>query len=302
MAISRSQLAKELEPGLNALFGMEYSRYESQHAEIFETESSDRAFEEETMIVGFGNAKTKTEGQGVAYDSASEGFTSRYSHETIALAFALTEEAIEDNLYDRLGARYTKALARSMAHTKQVKAASVLNNAFSSSFTGGDGVALVSTAHPLSGGGTFSNRPSTYSDLNETSLEDALISVSTFVDDRNMVIALQGKKLVVPPQLQFVVDRLLQTPGRVSTSDNDINAIKNMGMVSEGYTVNNFLTDNDAWFLMTDCPDGFKHFERSPLSTSMEGDFDTGNVRFKARERYSFGFSNPRAVFASQGA
>ena len=302
MAISRSQLAKELEPGLNALFGMEYARYESQHAEIFETESSDRAFEEETMIVGFGNAKTKTEGQGVAYDSASEGFTSRYSHETIALAFALTEEAIEDNLYDRLGARYTKALARSMAHTKQVKAASVLNNAFSSSFTGGDGVALVSTAHPLSGGGTFSNRPSTYSDLNETSLEDALISVSTFVDDRNMVIALQGKKLVVPPQLQFVADRLLQTPGRVSTSDNDINSIKNMGMVSEGYTVNNFLTDNDAWFLMTDCPDGFKHFERSALSTSMEGDFDTGNVRFKARERYSFGFSNPRAVFASQGA
>ena len=302
MAISRSQLAKELEPGLNALFGMEYNRYEQQHSEIFETESSDRAFEEETMIVGFGNAKTKTEGQGVAYDSASEGFTSRYSHETIALAFALTEEAIEDNLYDRLGARYTKALARSMAHTKQVKAASVLNNAFSSSFTGGDGVALVSTAHPLSGGGTFSNRPSTYSDLNETSLEDALISVSTFVDDRNMVIALQGKKLVIPPQLQFVVDRLLQTPGRVSTSDNDINSIKNMGMVSEGYTVNNFLTDNDAWFLMTDCPDGFKHFERSALSTSMEGDFDTGNVRFKARERYSFGFSNPRAVFASQGA
>ena len=302
MAISRSQLAKELEPGLNALFGMEYNRYEQQHAEIFETESSDRAFEEETMIVGFGNAKTKTEGQGVAYDSASEGFTSRYSHETIALAFALTEEAIEDNLYDRLGARYTKALARSMAHTKQVKAASVLNNAFSSSFTGGDGVALVSTAHPLSGGGTFSNRPSTYSDLNETSLEDALISVSTFVDDRNMVIALQGKKLVIPPQLQFVADRLLQTPGRVSTSDNDINSIKNMGMVSDGYTVNNFLTDNDAWFLMTDCPDGFKHFERSALSTSMEGDFDTGNVRFKARERYSFGFSNPRAVFASQGA
>jgi len=302
MAISRSQLAKELEPGLNALFGMEYNRYEQQHTEIFETESSDRAFEEETMIVGFGNAKTKTEGQGVAYDSASEGFTSRYSHETIALAFALTEEAIEDNLYDRLGARYTKALARSMAHTKQVKAASVLNNAFSSSFTGGDGVALVSDAHPLSGGGTFSNRPSTYSDLNETSLEDALISVSTFVDDRNMVIALQGKKLVIPPQLQFVADRLLQTPGRVSTSDNDINSIKNMGMVSEGYTVNNFLTDNDAWFLMTDCPDGFKHFERSSLSTSMEGDFDTGNVRFKARERYSFGFSNPRAVFASQGA
>jgi hypothetical protein len=302
MAISRAQLAKELEPGLNALFGMEYNRYEQQHAEIFETESSDRAFEEETMIVGFGNAKVKTEGQGVEFDSATEGFTARYSHETIALAFALTEEAIEDNLYDRLGARYTKALARSMAHTKQVKAASVLNNAFSSSFTGGDGKALVATDHPLQGGGTLSNRPSTYSDLNETSLEDAIISVSTFVDDRNMVIALQGKKLVIPPQLQFVADRLLNTPGRVGTSDNDINSIKNMGMVSEGYTVNNFLTDNDAWFLLTDCPDGFKHFERSPLSTSMEGDFDTGNVRFKARERYSFGFSNPRAVFASQGA
>ena len=302
MAISRSQLAKELEPGLNALFGMEYNRYEQQHAEIFETESSDRAFEEETLIVGFGNAKVKTEGQGVEFDNATEGFTARYSHETIALAFALTEEAIEDNLYDRLGARYTKALARSMAHTKQVKAASVLNNAFSSSFTGGDGKALVATDHPLQGGGTLSNRPSTYSDLNETSLEDALISISTFVDDRNMVIALQGQKLVVPPQLQFVADRLLQTPGRVGTSDNDINALKNMGMIPEGYTVNNFLTDTDAWFLLTDCPDGFKHFERSPLSTSMEGDFDTGNVRFKARERYSFGFSNPRAVFASQGA
>ena len=302
MAISRSQLAKELEPGLNALFGMEYSRYEQQHAEIFETEASDRAFEEETLIVGFGNAKVKTEGQGVAFDQASEGFTSRYSHETIALAFALTEEAIEDNLYDRLGARYTKALARSMAHTKQVKAASVLNNAFSSSFTGGDGKALVATDHPLAGGGTLSNRPATYTDLNETSLEDALISISTFVDDRNMVIALQGQKLVVPPQLQFVADRLLQTPGRVATSDNDINALKNMGMIPEGYTVNHFLTDTDAWFLLTDCPDGFKHFERSPLSTSMEGDFDTGNVRFKARERYSFGFSNPRAVFASQGA
>ena len=302
MAISRSQLAKELEPGLNALFGMEYNRYEQQHSEIYETESSDRAFEEETLIVGFGNAKVKTEGQGVAFDQASEGFTARYSHETIALAFALTEEAIEDNLYDRLGARYTKALARSMAHTKQVKAASVLNNAFSSSFTGGDGKALVATDHPLTGGGTFSNRPSTYSDLNETSLEDALISVSTFVDDRNMVIALQGQKLIIPPQLQFVADRLLQSPGRVSTSDNDINAIKNMGMVPEGYSVNNFLTDTDAWYLLTDCHDGFKHFERSHLSTSMEGDFETGNVRFKARERYSFGFSNPRAVFASQGA
>ena len=302
MAISRAQLAKELEPGLNALFGMEYNRYEQQHAEIFETEASDRAFEEETLIVGFGNAKVKSEGQSVAFDQASEGFTARYSHETIALAFALTEEAIEDNLYDRLGARYTKALARSMAHTKQVKAASVLNNAFSSSFTGGDGKSLVATDHPLTGGGTFSNRPTTFTDLNETSLEDALIAISTFVDDRNMIIALQGTKLVVPPQLQFVADRLLQTPGRVATSDNDINALKNMGMIPEGYTVNHFLTDTDAWFLLTDCPDGFKHFERSPLSTSMEGDFDTGNVRFKARERYSFGFSNPRAVFASQGA
>jgi len=302
MAISRSQLAKELEPGLNALFGMEYDRYEQQHAEIFETEASDRAFEEETLIVGFGNAKVKSEGQSVAFDQASEGFTARYSHETIALAFALTEEAIEDNLYDRLGARYTKALARSMAHTKQVKAASVLNNAFSSSFTGGDGKSLVATDHPLTGGGTFSNRPTTFTDLNETSLEDALIAISTFVDDRNMIIALQGTKLVVPPQLQFVADRLLQTPGRVATSDNDINALKNMGMIPEGYTVNHFLTDTDAWFLLTDCPDGFKHFERSPLSTSMEGDFETGNVRFKARERYSFGFSNPRAVFASQGA
>ena len=302
MAISRAQLAKELEPGLNALFGMEYNRYEGQHAEIFDTEASDRAFEEEVMLSGFGAAPTKQEGSGVTFDDANEAYTSRYNHETVAMAFSITEEAVEDNLYDKLSARYTRALARSMAHTKQVKAASVLNNAFSSSFTGGDGVALVSDSHPLTGGGTFSNRPSTYTDLNETSLEDALISVSTFVDDRNMVIALQGTKLIVPPQLQFVVDRLLQTPGRVSTSDNDINAIRNMGMVPEGYSVNNFLTDTDAWFLLTDCPDGFKHFERSPLSTSMEGDFDTGNVRFKARERYSFGFSNPRAVFASQGA
>jgi len=302
MAISRAQLAKELEPGLNALFGMEYARYENEHAEIFETESSDRAFEEEVLIVGFGNARDKSEGQSVGYDSASEGFTSRYTHETVALAFALTEEAVEDNLYDRLGARYTKALARSMAHTKQVKAANVLNNAFNSSFAGGDGVELVSNAHPLAGGGTFSNRPSAYSDLNETSLEDALISISTFVDDRNMILALQGVKLIVPPQLQFVADRLLDTPGRVGTADNDINAIRNMGMLPQGYAVNHFLTDTDAWFVKTDCPNGFKHFERSPISTSMEGDFDTGNVRYKARERYSFGFSNPRAVFASQGA
>jgi len=302
MAINRAQLAKELEPGLNALFGMEYARYDNQHTEIFETESSDRAFEEEVMIVGFGNASVKGEGNAVEYDNATEGFTSRYSHETVALAFSLTEEAVEDNLYDRLGSRYTKALARSMANTKQIKAASVLNNAFSSSYTGGDGVALVSNAHPLGGGGTASNRPTAYADLNETSLEDALINVSTLVDDRNLTIALQGRKLIVPPQLQFVADRLLQTPGRVGTSDNDINAIKNMGMVPEGYVVNNYLTDTDAWFLKTDCPDGFKHFERSPMQTSLEGDFDTGNMRYKARERYSFGFSNWRAVFASQGA
>jgi len=302
MAISRAQLAKELEPGLNALFGMEYARYENQHAEIFETESSDRAFEEEVLIVGFGNAAVKEEGQGVEFDSASEGFTSRYTHETVALAFALTEEAVEDNLYDRLGARYTKALARSMAHTKQVKAANVLNNAFNSSFAGGDGVSLINTAHPLAFGGTLANRATTMSDLNGTSLENALISISTFVDDRNMITALKGTKLIVPPQLQFVADRLLETPGRVGTADNDINAIRNMGLLPEGYAVNHFLTDNDAFFVLTDCPDGFKHFERTPITTSMEGDFDTGNVRYKARERYSFGFSNPRCVFGSQGA
>jgi len=302
MAISRAQLAKELEPGLNALFGMEYDRYENEHAEIFDTESSDRAFEEEVLIVGFGNASVKQEGQGVQFDSASEGFTARYTHETVALAFALTEEAVEDNLYDRLGARYTKALARSMAHTKQVKAANVLNNAFSSSFTGGDGVSLINTAHPLANGGSLANRATTMSDLNETSLENALISISTFVDDRDMILALRGLKLIVPPQLQFVADRLLETPGRVNTADNDINAVRNMGLLPEGYAVNHFLTDTDAWFIKTDCPDGFKHFERTPISTSMEGDFDTGNVRYKARERYSFGFSNPRCVFGSQGA
>ena len=302
MAISRAQLAKELEPGLNALFGMEYARYENEHAEIFDTESSDRAFEEEVLIVGFGNAEVKTEGQGVDYDTASEGFTARYTHETVALAFALTEEAVEDNLYDRLGARYTKALARSMAHTKQVKAANVLNNAFSSSYTGGDGLSLINTAHTLAGGGTWANRASTMADLNETSLENALIGISTFVDDRNMILALQGTKLIVPPQLQFIADRLLESPGRVGTADNDINAVRNMGLLPQGYSVNHFLTDTDAWFLLTDCPDGFKHFERSPISTSMEGDFDTGNVRYKARERYSFGGSNPRCVYGSQGA
>ena len=281
---------------------MEYDRYENEHAEIFDTESSDRAFEEEVLIVGFGNASVKQEGQGVQFDSASEGFTARYTHETVALAFALTEEAVEDNLYDRLGARYTKALARSMAHTKQVKAANVLNNAFSSSFTGGDGVSLINTSHPLANGGSLANRATTMSDLNETSLENALISISTFVDDRDMILALRGLKLIVPPQLQFVADRLLETPGRVGTADNDINAVRNMGLLPEGYSVNHFLTDTDAWFIKTDCPDGFKHFERTPISTSMEGDFDTGNVRYKARERYSFGFSNPRCVFGSQGA
>ena len=300
MAINRAQLAKELEPGLNALFGMEYARYEAEHTEIFDTESSDRAFEEETLIVGFGNAEVKSEGSGVRFDNANEGYTSRYTHETVALAFALTEEAVEDNLYDRLGARYTKALARSMANTKQIKAAAVLNNAFST--TGGDGVSLINTAHPLGGGGTLANRATTMADLNETSLEDALINISTFTDDKGLNIALKGMKLIVPPQLQFVADRLLQTPGRVGTSDNDINSIRNQGMIPDGYVVNHYLTDTDAFFLKTDCPDGFKYFERSPMQTALEGDFDTGNMRYKARERYSFGYSNFRAVYGSQGA
>jgi hypothetical protein len=302
MAISRSQLVKELEPGLNALFGMEYARYENEHAEIFETESSDRAFEEEVMLVGFGNASTKQEGAGVQFDSANEAYTARYTHETVALAFALTEEAVEDNLYDRLGARYTRALARSMAHTKQIKAASVLNNAFSSSFPGGDGKALLTTDHPLAGGGTFANEPTTAADLNETSLENALIEISTFVDERNMILALRGMKLIVPPQLQFVADRLLESTLRVGTADNDVNAIRNMGMLPQGYTVNHFLTDPDAWFVKTDAPNGLKHFERAPLRTAMESDFDTGNMRYKARERYSFGWSDPRALFGSEGA
>ena len=302
MAISRAQLVKELEPGLNALFGMEYDNYDAEHAEIYDTETSDRAFEEEVMLSGFGNAQTKSEGAGVSFDSANEAYTARYTHETIALAFALTEEAIEDNLYDRLGARYTKALARSMAHTKQVKAAATLNNAFSSSFTGGDGVELCSTAHPLNGGGTFANEPSVAADLNETSLEDALISISTFVDERNMIIALRGMKLIIPPQLQFIADRLLESTLRPGTADNDVNATRNMGMIPDGYTVNHFLTDTDAFFIKTDSPNGFKLFERSPLATSMEADFDTGNMRFKARERYSFGFSDPRCVFGSPGA
>jgi hypothetical protein len=302
MAISRAQLAKELEPGLNALFGMEYDRYEAEHAEIYDTESSDRAFEEEVMLVGFGNAQTKAEGAGVNFDNASEAYTARYTHETIALAFALTEEAMEDNLYDRLGARYTRALARSMAHTKQVKAAATLNNAFNAAFTGGDGVELCSAVHPLAQGGTFRNEPATAADLNETSLENALIDISTFVDERNMIIALRGMKLFVPPQLQFVADRLLESTLRVGTADNDVNAMKNMGMLPEGYTINHFLTDPDAFFIKTDAPNGFKHFERTALSTNMEADFDSGNMRFKARERYSFGFSDPRAVFGSPGA
>ncbi len=302
MAISRAQLVKELEPGLNALFGMEYDRYDAQHAEIYDTESSDRAFEEEVMLVGFGNAQTKAEGAGVSFDSASEAFTARYNHETIALAFALTEEAMEDNLYDRLGARYTRALARSMSHTKQVKAAAILNNAFDSNFAGGDGKELCATDHPLAGGGTFRNELATAADLNETSLENSLIDISTFVDERNMIIALRGTKLIVPTQLQFVADRLLESTLRTGTADNDVNAINNMGMLPEGYVVNNFLTDPDAFFIKTDTPNGFKHFERTPMSTGMEADFDSGNMRFKARERYSFGFSDPRCVFGSPGA
>jgi hypothetical protein len=302
MAISRSQLVKELEPGLNALFGLEYSRYENEHAEIFITETSDRAFEEEVMLTGFAGAETKQEGAPVVFDQASEAYTSRYTHETIALAFAITEEAIEDNLYDRLASRYTRALARSMANTKQVKAAAVLNNAFNSSFTGGDGKELIATDHPLANGGTFSNELATAADLNETSLEQSLIDIAAFVDERGLRIAIQGRKLIIPKELQFTAERLMKTPLRVGTADNDINAIKNMGMIPEGYRVNHFLTDTDAYFIMTDAPNGLKHFVRSPIKTAIEGDFDTGNVRFKARERYVFGFSDPRGIFGSPGA
>ena len=302
MAISRAQLAKALEPGLNALFGMEYGRYENQHSEIYTTESSDRAFEEEVMLSGFGAAPVKQEGSGVSFDDANESFTARYNHETIALAFAITEEAVEDNLYDRISARYTRALARSMAHTKQVKAAAVLNNAFDSSVTGGDGKELCATDHPLINGGTFANEPSTAADLNETSLEDALISIAGFVDERGLKIALRGTKLIIPRQLQFTAERLMSSVLRSATSDNDVNAIRSMGMLPQGYTVNDFLTDTDAFFIMTDTPRGFLHFERTPLSTNMEADFDTGNMRYKARERYSFGFSDPRCVFGSPGA
>ena len=302
MAISRAQLAKELEPGLNALFGMEYARYENQHAEIFTTESSDRAFEEEVMLSGFGAAPTKSEGSGISYDDAQEAYTARYNHETIALAFSITEEAIEDNLYDRLGSRYTRALARSMAHTKQVKAAAILNNGFSAGqYAGGDGKALLATDHPLVNGSSFANEPTVASDLNETSLEDALISIAGFVDERGLKVALRGMKLVIPRQLQFVAERLMVSNLRVGTADNDVNAIRSMGMLPEGYVVNDFLTDTGAWFVKTDAPRGFIHFQRTPLSTGMEGDFDTGNMRFKARERYSFGFSDPRCVFGSEG-
>jgi len=301
MAISRAQLVKELEPGLNALFGLEYRNYADEAAEIFDTESSDRAFEEEVMLSGFGNAAVKPEGQGVSFDDAQETFTARYTNETIALAFAITEEAIEDNLYDRLASRYTKALARSMANTKQIKGAAVLNNGFNATYAGGDGVALFSTAHPTLSG-TFSNTLATAADLNETSLEQSLIDIAAFTDERGLKIAARGTKLVVPSNLQFTSDRLLNTQGRVGTADNDINAIKNMGMIPQGYTVNHYLTDTDAWFIKTDVPNGLKHFSRTPIKTTMEGDFDTGNVRYKARERYVFGFSDPRGVFGSPGA
>jgi len=304
MAISRAQLLKELLPGLNALFGLEYAQYGQQHKEIYETETSERSFEEETKLSGFSAAPVKNEGQAIAYDNAQEAFTARYNHETIALGFSLTEEAIEDNLYDSLSARYTKALARAMAYTKQVKAAAVLNNGFTSSaaYYGGDGVPLFSTAHPLVSGGTNSNTQSTAADLNETSLEAAIIQIQQWTDERGLLIAAKPKKLIVPPQLQFVATRLLETELRVGTTDNDINAIKNNGSVSEGYTVNNFLTDPNGWFLTTDVPNGMKHFVRTPLANSMDGDFDTGNVRYKARERYSFGWSDPLGMWGSQGA
>jgi len=302
MAISRSQLVKELEPGLNALFGLEYGRYENQHAEIYSTETSDRAFEEEVMLSGFASAPTKQEGAGVVFDQAGETFTARYNHETIALAFSITEEAIEDNLYDRLAGRYTRALARSMANTKQVKAANVLNNAQVTTVTGGDGVSLINASHPLATGGTFSNVLATAADLNETSLEQSLIDIAGFVDERGLKIAASGRKMIIPKELQFTAERIMKSPMRVGTADNDINAIANMGMVPEGYRVNHFLTDTDAFFILTDAPNGMKHFVRSAIKTAIEGDFDTGNVRFKARERYSFGWSDPRGIFGSAGA
>ena len=302
MAISRAQLLKELLPGLNALFGLEYAGYGEEHKEIYETETSERSFEEETKLSGFSAAPVKNEGSAIRYDNGQEAWTARYNHETIAQGFSLTEEAIEDNLYDSLSARYTKALARSMAYTKQVKAAAILNNGFSSAYTGGDGVALFSTAHPLVSGGTNSNTPSTAADLNETSLEAAVIQIAGWTDERGLLIAAKPRKLIVPPALQFVATRLLETELRVGTTDNDINALKNNGSIPEGYTVNHFLTDTNGWYLTTDVPNGMKHFVRSPLAQSMDGDFDTGNVRYKARERYSFGWSDPLGMFASPGA
>ena len=301
MAISRNQLVKELEPGLNALFGLEYKQYDQEHAEIYTTESSDRAFEEEVMLSGFANASVKPEGSSVNYDTAQESFTARYTHETLALAFSITEEAIEDNLYDRLASRYTKALARSMANAKQVKGANVLNNAFDSSFTGGDGVELCSAVHPIIAG-TFKNELSTSADLNETSLEQALIDIAAMTDERGLKIAAKGVKMIIPSALQFTAERLMKSQGRVGTADNDINAVANMGMIPQGYVVNHYLTDTDAFFIKTDVPNGLKMFVRAPVKTSMEGDFETGNVRYKARERYSFGFSDPRGIFGSPGA
>ena len=302
MAISRAQLLKELLPGLNALFGLEYARYGEEHKEIYETETSERSFEEETKLSGFSAAPVKNEGSAIAYDNAQEAFTARYTHVTIAQGFSLTEEAIEDNLYDSLSGRYTKALARSMAYTKQVRAASVLNNGFDSAFAGGDGQPLFSASHPLVSGGTNSNIASTPADLNETSLEAAVIQIAAWTDERGLLIAAKPRKLVVPPALQFVSTRLLETELRVGTNDNDINALKNNGSIPEGYTINHYLTDTNAWFLTTDVPNGMKHFVRTPLSNSMDGDFDTGNVRYKARERYSFGFSDPLGMFGSAGA
>jgi hypothetical protein len=303
MAITRSQLVKELEPGLNALFGLEYKRYENEHEEIFSIETSDRAFEEEVMLTGFGQAPVKTEGAGVQYDTALESFTARYTHETIAMAFALTEEAVEDNLYDRLSGRYTKAMARSMSFTKQVKAASVLNNGFTGgNYAGGDGVALFSTAHPTALSSNFANTPAVPADLNETSLEQALIDIAAFIDERGLKVALTGRKMIVPKELQFTAERLMKSTLRTGTADNDINAIKSMGMLPEGYAVNHYLTDVNAWFIITDAPNGLKMFQRTPIKTAFEGDFDTGNVRYKARERYSFGWSDPRGAYGSPGA
>jgi hypothetical protein len=302
MAISRSQLLKELLPGLNALFGMEYARYGEEHKEIYETESSDRSFEEETKLSGFSAAPVKAEGSAISYDNAQEAWSTRYNHETIALGFSITEEAVEDNLYDSLSARYTKALARAMSYTKQVKAASVLNNGFDGNYAGGDGVALFSASHPTVGGSTNSNTASVQVDLNETSLEAAIIQISAWTDERGLLIAAKPTKLVIPPALMFVAERLLKTPNRVGTADNDINAMNNMGSIPGGSTVNHFLTDSNAWFIKTDVPNGMKHFVRTAMSTSMDGDFDTGNVRYKARERYSFGWSDPLSMWGSSGS